>query len=292
MKNQYNKHLIELLLATLLISTSGVLGRYIDLPSPVIIWWRCILGSLFLYLFCRYKKYSFKVHSKKDVSRIVLSAIFLGTHWITYFYALKLSNVALGMLSLFTFPVITAFLEPLFSRTKLDIIHVFLGILVLVGIYILAPEFDFESSQVKGILLGIFSAFCYALRNLILKGQVGRYNGTVLMTYQISILSVVLLPFVFVLGTKNIDTQFPYVILLALFTTAIGHSLFIHSFKNFSVSTASIINSLQPVLGIIMAYVFLKEIPSVNTFIGGSLILVTVIVESFRSRRYLQGNRN
>jgi len=106
------------------------------------------------------------------------------------------------------------------------------------------------------------------------------------------ILSVVLLPFVFVLGTKNIYTQFPYVILLALFTTAIGHSLFIHSFKNFSVSTASIINSLQPVLGIIMAYVFLKEIPSVNTFIGGSLILVTVIVESFRSRRYLQGNRN
>ena len=288
MKNQYNNHLLELLLATVLISTSGVLGRYIDLPTPVTIWWRCILGAIFLYLFSRYRKFSFKIHSKKDISRVVLSSIFLGTHWITYFYALKLSNVALGMLSLFTFPVITAFLEPLFSKTKFDLIHVFLGILVLVGIYILAPEFDFESCQVKGILLGIFSSFCYALRNLILKGQVLRYNGTTLMTYQIFILSFVLLPFVLVMGTNNITTQFPYVILLALFTTAIGHSLFVHSFKNFSVSTASIINSLQPILGIVMAYVFLKEIPSINTFIGGSMILATVIIESFRSKRHIK----
>jgi drug/metabolite transporter (DMT)-like permease len=134
-------------------------------------------------------------------------------------------------------------------------------------------------------MLGVLSAFCFALRNVLLKGQVIRYNGTVLMTYQILILSFVLLPFVFILGTNNINTQFPYVILLALFTTAIGHSLFIHSFKNFSVSTASIINSLQPVLGIIMAYLILNEIPTPNTLIGGLLILATVVIESMRSKK-------
>ncbi|MDU8885106.1 DMT family transporter [Yeosuana sp. MJ-SS3] len=285
MKNQHNNHLLELLLATTLISTSGVLGRYIDLPSPVTIWWRCILGTFFLYLFCRFKKYNLNVRSKKDISRIVLSSILLGAHWITYFYALKLSNVALGMLSLFTFPVITAFIEPIFYKTKLDLVHIFLGLLVILGVYILAPEFNFQSSQVKGVMLGVLSAFCFALRNVLLKGQVIRYNGTVLMTYQILILSFVLLPFVFILGTNNINTQFPYVILLALFTTAIGHSLFIHSFKNFSVSTASIINSLQPVLGIIMAYLILNEIPASNTLIGGSLILATVVIESMRSKK-------
>ncbi|HMC01148.1 MAG TPA: DMT family transporter [Flavobacteriaceae bacterium] len=285
MKNQYNNHLLQLLLSTAFISTSGVLGRYIDLPTPVTIWWRCLLGSLFLYLFCRYRKYNLKVSSKKDIYRILLSSIFLGTHWITYFYALKLSNVALGMLSIFTFPIITVFLEPIFYKTKLDFMHIILGIMVILGIYILAPEFDFQSSQVRGILLGVFSAFCYALRNLILKGQVVRYNGTILMTQQILILSVVLLPFLLVMDTSNIKTQFPYVILLALFTTAIGHTLFIHCLKYFSVSAASIIKSLQPVLGITMAYVFLNEIPEFNTFIGGSLILATVIIESFRSRK-------
>ena len=188
------------------------------------------------------------------------------------------------MLSLFTFPVITALLEPLFIKSKLNVIHVVLGLIVLIGIYILAPEFDFENSHVKGVLLGLFSAICYALRNLILKQHIGQYSGTALMMYQISILSILLLPFMFTMDISNITTQFPYVIALALITTAIGHSMFIHSLRYFTVSTASIINSLQPIFGIIMAYFFLKEIPNLNTFIGGSLILTTVIIESVRSR--------
>ena len=285
MKNQHTNHLLELLAGTLFISTSGVLGKYIDLPTPVIIWCRSALGGLFLYLFCRYRNFDIKIKSRKDFSTIFLSAVLLGTHWITYFYALKLSNVALGMLSLFTFPVITALLEPLFLKTKLIRIHVFLGIIVLIGIYILAPEFDFESSHVKGVLLGVFSALCYALRNLTLKRHIGQYSGTALMMHQILILSVVLVPFMFSMDTSNLSTQYPYVILLALVTTAIGHSLFIHSLKYFSVSTASIINSLQPVLGIIMAFFFLNEIPHWNTLIGGSLILTTVIIESIRSNK-------
>ena len=285
MKNQYTNHLVELLIGTLFISTSGVLGKFIDLPTPVIIWFRSILGALFLYAFCRFKKFDITINSKRDFSTILLSALFLGIHWITYFYALKLSNVALGMLSLFTFPVITALLEPLFIKSKLNWIHVFLGFIVLLGIYILAPEFDFESSQVKGVLLGLFSATCYALRNLILKQHIGKYSGTALMMHQILILSIILLPVMFTMDVSNISTQYPYVIILALITTAIGHSMFIHSLKYFSVSTASIINSLQPVLGIVMAFLFLKEIPNWNTFFGGSLILATVIIESIRSKK-------
>jgi len=285
MKNQHTNHLIELLVGTLFISTSGVLGKFIDLPTPVIIWCRCALGALFLYGFSRIKKFNIKINSKKDFSTVFLSSLFLGVHWITYFYALKFSNVALGMLSLFTFPIITALLEPLFIKTKLNPIHIFLGLIVLLGIYILAPEFDFESSQVKGILFGLFSAVCYALRNLILKQHIGQYSGTTLMMYQISILSVLLFPVLFIMDVSIITTQYPYVIILALITTAIGHSMFIHSLKYFSVSTASIINSLQPIFGIVMAFFFLKEIPTWHTFFGGSLILATVIIESIRSRR-------
>lgn len=285
MRSQHTNHLIELLIGTLFISTSGVLGKFIDMPTPVIIWFRCALGAIFLYVFCRYKKFNIKIQSRKDIPTVILSSVFLGIHWISYFYALKFSNVALGMLSLFTFPVITALLEPLFIKSKLSPIHIILGIIVIIGIYILAPEFDFESSQVKGVLLGLFSAVCYALRNLILKQHIDQYSGTALMMYQILILSVLLLPFMFTMDVSHITSQFPYIIILALVTTAIGHSMFIHSLRYFSVSTASIINSLQPIFGIIMAYFFLKEIPSWNTFLGGSLILTTVIIESIRSRR-------
>ncbi|KAA5827973.1 EamA family transporter [Algibacter amylolyticus] len=285
MKNQHNQNLLLLTLATLLISTSGALGRFISMPTEIIIWWRSALGAVFLFMFCKLKKVDLKIQSKKDFTTILISAVFLGAHWITYFYALKLSNVALGMLSLFTFPVITALIEPFFTKTKLNPIHILLALMVLLGIYILAPDFNFESTQIKGILCGLLSALFYAIRNLMLKKPASKYNGMTLMMYQTLFLTLILLPVLFIKDNSNITTQYPYVILLALVTTAIGHSLLISCFKHFSISTASIIGSSQPIFGIIIAFLFLNEIPTLNTFIGGALIIGTVVIESIRSRK-------
>ncbi|MCB4799106.1 DMT family transporter [Neotamlana laminarinivorans] len=284
MRKRYTSSLATLLFAALLISTSGSLGKFINLPIPVITWWRSSLSALFLFLFCKIKKIDLKIKSRRDLITILLSTIFLGISWISYFYALKLSNVALGMLSLFTFPVITAFLEPLFSKTKLSSTHVILGIIVLAGIYILAPDFDFKNTYVKGILFGVFSAVCYALRNLMLKPYVSNYHGSALMTYQTLFLTILLIPVIFLMDTVNTTEQLPHLIILALITTAIGHTLFVMSLKHFSVSTASIIGTAQPIFGIIIAFLFLNESPSINTYTGGTLILGTVIIESIRSK--------
>lgn len=283
MKNKHTIHVFELSLATLFISTSGALGKFIDMPTPVIIWWRSALALIFLYIFCRYKKINLKLKTK-DAPAFIISALFLGAHWITYFYALKLSNVAIGLLSLYTFPVITTFLEPLFIKVKFDPLHIVLGFIVLLGIYILVPEFNFESSHVKGILLGILSAICYSLRILILKRHVIHYNGTMLMLYQLLILTIVLSPFLYIMDTSGINTQFPYILLLAFVTTAIGHTMFVNSLNFFSASTTSIISSLLPIYGILIAYIFLKEIPNKNIFLGGLLIFSTVVIEGVRSK--------
>ena len=278
-------HLLLLIIGTIFISTSGALGKFIDMPTPVIIWWRSALAALFLLIFCLYKGINLKIKNSKDRQTFIVAAVLMGAHWITYFYALKLSNVAIGMLSIFTFPVIIALLEPLFSKTKLDPIHIVLGLIVLLGIYILAPEFNLESSHLQGILFGVFSAFCYAVRILILKGHVANYNSTMLMFYQVVIIAILLAPALYFMDTTNISTQYPYVILLAFITTAVGHTLFVNSLKYFKASTASIIGSIQPVIGIIIAYFFLKEIPTIHTFVGGTLILATVIIESIRSNK-------
>ena len=105
------------------------------------------------------------------------------------------------------------------------------------------------------------------------------------MFYQVLILTALLIPTLFVMDTSAIETQYPYVLILALLTTAIGHTLFVNSLKYFKASTASIISSTQPVFGIIIAFLFLNEIPSWNTFVGGTLIISTVVIESIRSKR-------
>tara|TARA_B100000780_G_scaffold177157_1_gene124211 strand:- start:97 stop:954 length:858 start_codon:yes stop_codon:yes gene_type:complete len=285
MNNTHLKNLSGLILATLLISTSGVLGKYIAMPSEVIIWFRSAFAMIFLFGFCRYKKINLTVLTMRTHVPLIISSLFMAAHWISYFYALKLSNVALGMLSLFTFPVITALLEPFFLKTKFNPIHLILGTIILIGIYILAPEFNLESDDLKGILFGLFSAFCYSIRILILKQHVDHYHGSMLMFYQTSVITIVLFPVLFFMDVSGFQSQVPYLLLLAIITTAIGHSLMVHSLKFFSASTATIIGSIQPVFGIIIAFVVVNEIPAVNTIWGGLLIISTVFIETIRSKK-------
>ena len=285
MSNNKNlQYLLELNFAVIFISTSGALGRYIDLPVPVIILLRSLIAGVLIFLFCKWKKFDIRI-KKEDRKTLFLSGLFMGLHWITFFYSLKFSNVAIGMISLFTYPVITTFLEPLILKTRFQLIHLILALLVVVGILFIVPSFSFEHDYSKAILLGIISAVFYSLRNLITKSKVTKYQGSVLMFYQLVVITVLLSPSYFLMDTSNLSSHFSEVILLSLLTTAIGHTWFIYSFKNFSVTTASIISSLQPVYGIIIGMIFLSEYPATRTIIGGVLILASVFMESLITYR-------
>ena len=176
MENSHIKNLLGLLLGTFLISTSGVLGRYIALPSEHTILFRAAFAVILLGIYCSYKKLSFRLKSKKHTLPFLIAGVFMAIHWVTYFYALKLSNVAVGMLSLFTFPVIIAFLEPVFLKIKFNPIYIIFGIMVLLGLYILSPTFTFEDTTVQGIICGVVSALTYSVRILIMKKYVAEYN--------------------------------------------------------------------------------------------------------------------
>lgn len=276
--------MLELNLGILFMSTSGVLGKYIELPPYLTICLRSLIAFIALFVFCKWRKFSFKIE-KKDLATVILSGIFLGLHWVTYFYALALSNVAIGMLSLFSYPALTAIIEPLYFRNKVKKFHILLGVIVLVGIYFLVPDFDFGSNNLKAVGFGVLSALCYSLRNIIMKGKVSDYNGSVLMSYQLLVVGLCISPFLYQLNLNDAIKFLPATLGLAFLTTSVGHTLFLYSFKNFSAATSSIISSLQPIYGIVFGAVFLSEYPEPSTLIGGTIILFTVIAESVRIAR-------
>jgi len=284
MKNQHFKNIFEVNIAVIFISTSGVLGRSILLPPEITIWWRCFFAAIFIGLFCWYKKYDLKIKSKKDAFSFITSGLLFGAHWVTYFYALHLSNVAIGMLSLFTYPVITALLEPLFFNIKLNKNQLILSGLVLLGIYFLTPEIDFTNSDTQGVVMGIISAVFYALRNILTKRNLSHYNASKVMFYQMIVIVFFLWP---VLIGENLPSsnEWTGILTLALITTAVGHTLFVRSFKNFTIGTVSIISSMSPIYGILFGMLFLQEIPALTTIFGGALILTTVVIESFQSNK-------
>lgn len=249
------------------------------------IWWRAILSGILLGAFCWYKGYSFKLGDRKSQRMVVLTGILMAGHWVTYFYSLQLSSVAVGMLAVFTYPAMTTLLEPLVLRKRFEIRHLVLALLVLVGVYLLAPDFDLTNDSTAGLLFGLLSAFFYALRNVLMGQQVSTISGPVLMTYQMLIVAVAVLPALAFHPFVPAQEAWPYLIGLALVTTALGQTIFLMSFRNFSVTTASILGCINPVFGIMYAVLFFNEVPPISSLFGGACILLAVGVEALWLRQ-------
>ncbi len=263
-----------------------MLGRYVPLEPGPATWWRCLLAALLLYAYCRYRGFKLTIDAGAQRRAVLLSGVLMTIHWVTYFYALKLSSVAVGMLAMFTFPAMTTLLEPLLTDKKLEPHHLLLAALVVVGVYFLAPgDFSLENDMFIGMLFGLGSALIYSLRNIMMKKQVKTLNGSVIMLWQVVVAVVVIVPLLFFSSALPTAEAVPYLVGLALVTTAIGHTLFLLSFKHFSISSASLLSCIQPVYGILLGVLFFQEIPTWTSVIGGVLILSAVVVEAFRTVR-------
>lgn len=275
------KNLLVLNFAVLAIATAAPLGKLVSLPPIITIASRCTIALIAIGLFMVFKKISFKFDYQKDGKSFLICALLQGTHWVTYFYALQNAGVGLGTLALFTFPIFTTLLEPFILKTKFDPRHLLLGIIMALGVSILTPEFNTGNQIVVGILFGIVSAVFFAIRNILMKKHVKKYDSSLLMFYQNGLVAIFLLPTFFFIHfeTSTYFNEFHYVLFLGLITTAFGHSLFVKSFKNFSATTAALLSSVQPVYGIILG-LLINEIPNANTIIGGAIILTAVVLET------------
>ena len=274
--------LLMLNMGMLFSSSSGAFGRYIDLSPPLTIGYRAFIALALLALYGLIQRHRFQFDLKKHGFIVFLSGILMALHWVLYFYALRWGSIAIGMLSLFTYPVFTSLLEPLFFNIKWQWRHLIMSLLIIIGIYFLAPSLDIKNASTQGLLMGLFSAFTFSLRNIFLKKKIDAFKGSMLMFYQMVITFFLLIPTFIIYGKEDVRPKLPYICALAILTT-IGHTFFINSFRYFNISTVSILSSIQPLLGIVLGVLFLSEIPNERSIIGGVLILLTVIIESRKS---------
>lgn len=286
MKKEF-KNVIELNIALIIIAGAAPLGNFISLPPEIGIWSRCFFAFITLAIYNKIKGTSLSYNYKKDTASFIFCAFLQGGHWITYFYALQLAGAGLGVIALFTFPIFTTLLEPLLLKTKFNPKHLFLALVVLFGLYILTPEFNFGNDTSLGIFFGIISAIFFASRNILMKKHVATYDASMLMFYQNGWITLFLAPLLFLLDFKvaHYNSLLPYLIFLGAFTTAIGHTYYVKTFKYFSATTASLLSCIQPVYVVILAYLFLDEKPTIATLIGGSIIVSAVILESLISKK-------
>lgn len=280
-----SQHLIGINLGLLAISTSGVFGRTLTLAPEVAIFWRCAFALVIMGIYLKVRGANLRIIAG-DGRIIILGGILMGIHWVTYFYSLSLANVAIAILTLHTFPAMTTILEPLILKTKFRAYHLLLATLITVGIYIIAPSFDMSDGVFLAIIFGLISALTYALRNILTRKVISRYDGSSMMFFQLCIMSLITIPYLFTKSSAPlISTDWPLILALAAVTTCLGHTLLVQHLKYYSAVTVSLMSSIIPIYGILWPFIFLDEVPTLKTLIGGSLILLSFLIEAIVSSK-------
>ncbi len=274
--------LIEIHLAVLLFGIAGLFGKFLFLSPLVIVFGRTFFAALTLSAILFYSKTQIRTKSIQDFTVLILLGIILAIHWITFFHAIQISTVAVGLLTFSTFPVFVTFMEPYFFKEKLRRFDLLTAGSVVLGLILVIPSLDFQNNITQGAFWGTISGFTFAVLSILNRKYVGTYPSMVIVCYQNWIATLILFPFLFFQDLSLQPTDVLFLAILGIFCTALAHVLFIKSLVHIKTQLASITACLEPIYGIIFAFVLLGEIPALRTILGGGIILGTIALASIK----------
>lgn len=274
--------LVEIHVAVLLFGLAGLFGKFLSLSPLVIVFGRTSFAALTLSAILFYSKTQIRTKSIQDFTVLVLLGIILAIHWVTFFHAIQISTVAVGLLTFSTFPVFVTFMEPYFFKEKLRRFDMLTAGSVFIGLTLVIPSLDFQNNITQGAFWGTISGFTFAVLSILNRKYVGTYPSMVIVCYQNWMATLILFPFLFFEDLSLQPIDFLLLAVLGIFCTALAHVLFIKSLVHIKTQLASITACLEPVYGIIFAFVLLGEMPALRTILGGCIILGTITIASMK----------
>lgn len=277
------KAFLQLQIAVFLAGFTGILGRLIELNEGLLVWYRLFITSATMWILFSFTK-KLKRISYSDMLKLSGIGFLAALHWVTFYGAIKYANVSVALVCFSAVGFFTALLEPLLLRTRIKWMEVFLGIIVIAGIYLI---FHFDTQYKTGIILGIFSAIFIAIVIILLKQLIKRINPETLLTYQLTGGLITLSLFMPVyLNRFPTNYIFPdlndwmWLLVLSWFCSVIAFQFSAYALKKLSAFTVNLTFNLEPVYGIILAFVIYKENELLSKwfFIGFAIIAAALII--------------
>ncbi len=276
---------------------TAVLGALISLEAIPLVWYRMGIATILIFLFVVVTKKRLKF-PKKTIAYFFLLGLCIALHWLSFFGAIKESNVSITLSIMSTGAFFTAFLEPLFYKRKIIWYEVFFGLIVMVGLYII---FQAEGeAYYSGMLLALLAAFLGAVFSVGNGRLAEKYEASVISLYELFFGVVCISLYLLLTGafTESFftisGTDWLYLFILASACTAYAFIASIHVMKWLSPYTVMLTINLEPVYGIILALFILKdsEYMKPEFYYGALIILATVVANGIiKTKKRRKNNR-
>ena len=281
MQNDNLKSYLHLHVIVFIWGFTAILGKLISLEALDLVWYRMLFASVIMTFVVLFNKEKIKVPFNVLIGFIV-SGIIIAAHWLTFYQAIKVSNVSITLACLSTGAFFASILEPIFYKRKVIWYELLFGLIVVVGLGII---FNVETKFKTGIYLAVTSAFLSALFSVINGKYAKEYDPNVISLYELSsgvfFLSIYLFfagsftPAFFSLSVNDLIWLF----LLSSICTAYAFSASVKVMKFLSPFTVMLTINLEPIYGIILALLIFKDGEEMSPlfYVGALIILATVI---------------
>ena len=279
------KAFIQLHTAVFLAGFTAILGKLIGLNEGLLVWYRMLITTILLFILMYFKNELGRV-SLKDGLKIVGVGVIVALHWVTFYGSVKYGNVSIAVVCFSASGFFTAFFDPLIFKRRIVLKEVLLGLLSIAGILII---FDFHPEFKTGIIFGIISAVGSALFPIFNKQLLVKFSPSTLTFYEMGgglIALTFLLPLYLYQFPASYYLPDPadwlWLFILAGVCTVLCFDLQLNALKKISPFTANIAYNMEPVYGIILAFIIFHENKQLDMhfYIGVSLIIFSVVLQT------------
>lgn len=276
-----NKNLLILHFTVFIWGFTSILGQLISISAISLVWYRVLIAFSTLFLYFKFNKTAIRV-SRKTFFTLFFTGLLVGGHWILFFQAIKSSTVSVTLVCLSSITLFTAIFEPVFNKKRISKMEILAGILIMTGILLI---FKFETQYTKGIIFGLLSACFASLFSIVNSKQVKRIDPPVIAFYElagaflwVSIFMLITHGFNDSLLLKNSDIG--YLFLLGTVCTSLAYVAGVSVMREMSAFKVALITNLEPVYGIVMAFLFFGDMKKMTPgfWIGAIIILSTIFL--------------
>lgn len=282
-------NLVHLHFIVFIYGFTAILGKLISIDSLSMVWYRMGLASLFILVYIRFSKFKLQV-STKTMLWFTFAGIIVAMHWVTFFWAIKVSTVSIALAMMSTGAFFTALIEPLVYKRKIIGYELLFGLLVILGLYLI---FRVESGYTYGMVIALVSAFLVAVFSIVNAQLVKEHRPSIISFYELTIGTLFLSVLLAIRGSFTIgffeltNSDWSYLMLLALICTSYAFIASVKIMKVLSAYTVMLTNNLEPVYGILLAWAIFGAEEEMNTlfYLGAGIILLTVIANGILKHR-------
>ncbi len=264
---------------------TAIIGKLISIPAVELVLYRTLIAFLILVVLIYFQKKTFFL-GKRELFKVFGTGLLIAGHWILFFGAARVSNVSACLVGMATSSLWTSILEPVVNKKKISILEIGLGLFVIAGLYLV---FQVDTKYILGVTMAIGSAMLASGFSIANSHLVKKHDSYTITLYEMAgafVGTVLFIPFYLKYFSISHSLQmlpswldWIYIIILSGVCTVYAFSMGVKLLKTFTAFIMNLTVNLEPVYGIILAFLIFGEEEKMTTgfYVGTLIILLSVI---------------